>query len=156
MGAALATQRVATEANVRALLASDAPDSSGSEGLFGMYERLVATLPWWLAPPEKFHQKNQHIVFETGSAILVESGKSMKGGLQDKGGSKGQLGRSKTFSTVHLTELSTWEAPEQINDALMPAVPPSPRTPGIKESTAKGRHNWHPGGWLPGQPGPGR
>ena len=145
-----------TQTHVRALLASDVPDNSGSEGLFGMYERLVANLPWWLAPAEQFHQKNQHIIFETGSAILVESGKSMKGGLQDKGGQKGQLGRSKTFSTVHLTELSTWEAPEQIDDSLMPAVPRSPRTLGIKESTAKGRHNWHHEDWLLGTRSRGR
>jgi hypothetical protein len=156
LGAALVTHRVINHTHVRALLASDVPDNSGSEGLFGMYERLVANLPWWLAPIEKFHQKNQHIIFASGSAILVESGKSMKGGLQDKGGSKGQLGRSKTFSVVHLTELSTWEAPEQIDDSLMPAVPRSSRTLGIKESTAKGRHNWHHEDWLLGQRGKGR
>ncbi len=156
VGAALVVHRVINHTHTRALLASDVPDNSGSEGLFGMYERIVANLPWWLAPKEKFHQKNQHIIFESGSAILVESGKSMKGGLQDKGGSKGQLGRSKTFSTVHLTELSTWEAPEQIDDSLMPAVPRSPRTLGIKESTAKGRHNWHHEDWLVGERGRGR
>lgn len=156
LGAALCTHRVVTQTHVRALLASDVPDNSGSEGLFGMYERLIANLPWWLAPSEQFHAKNQHVIFHTGSAILVESGKSMKGGLQDKGGSKGQLGRSKTFSVVHLTELSTWEAPEQIDDALMPAVPRSARTLGVKESTAKGRHNWHHQDWLLGERGRGR
>lgn len=156
LGSALITHRTITQTHIRALLASDVPDNSGSEGLFGMYERIVANLPWWLAPRERFHQKNQHIIFETGSQILVESGKSMKGGLQDKGGSKGQLGRSKTFSCVHLTELSTWEAPEQIDDSLMPAVPRSPRTLGVKESTAKGRHNWHHEDWLTGQEGRGR
>lgn len=156
LGAALNTHRVITQTHIRALLASDVPDNSGSEGLFGMYERIVANLPWWLAPRERFHAKNQHIIFESGSQILVESGKSMKGGLQEKGGSKGQLGRSKTFSVVHLTELSTWEAPEQIDDSLMPAVPRSPRTLGIKESTAKGRHNWHHEDWLIGERGKGR
>lgn len=156
LGAALNTHRATTQGHVRTLLASDVPDNSGSEGLFGMYERIVANLPWWLAPAEKFHAKNAHIIFHSGSAILVESGKSMKGGLQDKGGQKGQLGRSKTFSSVHLTELSTWEAPEQIDDSLMPAVPRSPRTLGIKESTAKGRHNWHHEDWLLGQRGRGR
>lgn len=156
LGSALITHDAVTQTHVRCLLASDVPDNSGSEGLFGMYERIVANLPWWLAPAEKFHQKNQHIIFETGSQILVESGKSMKGGLQDKGGTKGQLGRSKTFSKVHLTELSTWEAPEQIDDSLMPAVPRSPRTLGVKESTAKGRHNWHHEDWLLGQRGRGR
>lgn len=156
LGAALITHRVITHTHVRALLASDVPDNSGSEGLFGMYERIVANLPWWLAPREVFHQKNQHIIFAHGSAVLVESGKSMKGGLQDKGGQKGQLGRSKTFSTVHLTELSTWEYPEQIDDSLMPAVPRTARTLGVKESTAKGRHNWHHEDWLLGQRGKGR
>lgn len=156
LGAALNTHRVITHAHIRALLASDVPDNSGSEGLFGMYERLVANLPWWLAPQEAYHTKNQHIIFASGSAILVESGKSMKGGLQDKGGQKGQLGRSKTFSVLHLTELSTWETPEQIDDALMPAVPRSPRTLGIKESTAKGRHNWHHEDWATSVRGRGR
>lgn len=156
LGSALNAHRVVTHGHVRALLASDVPDNSGSEGLFGMYERIVTNLPWWLRPAEQFHAKNQHIMFENGSAILVESGKSMKGGLQDKGGTKGQLGRSKTFSVVHLTELSTWETPEQIDDSLMPAVPRSPRTLGIKESTAKGRHNWHHEDWLQGARGRGR
>ena len=156
LGASLVMHRVTTQTHVRALLASDVPDNSGSEGLFGMYERILANLPWWLKPKEQFHTKNQHVIFESGSAILVESGKSMKGGLQDKGGSKGQLGRSKTFSTLHLTELSTWENPEQIDDSLMPAVPRSPRTLAIKESTAKGRHNWHHEDWLAGERGRGR
>jgi hypothetical protein len=156
LGAALIMHRVLTGTHVRALLASDVPDNSGSEGLFGMYERILANLPWWLRPTEQFHTKNQHVMLSTGSAILVESGKSMKGGLQDKGGQKGNLGRSKTFSAVHLTELSTWEYPEQIDDSLMPAVPRSPRTLGIKESTAKGRHNWHHEDWLLGQRGRGR
>lgn len=148
LGASLVTHRATTHTHVRALLASDVPDNSGSEGLFGMYERLIAHLPWYLKPREQFHAKNQHVIFENGSALLVESGKSMKGGLTEEGGAKGNLGRSKTFSVVHLTELSTWERPEQIDDGLMPAVPRSPRTLGIEESTAKGRHNWHHEDWL--------
>lgn len=154
--AALGTHRVTTHTHVRSLLASDVPDNSGSEGLFGMYERFLSFLPWYLKPKEQFHTKNQHVIFENGSALLVESGKSMKGGLQDEGGQKGNLGRSKTFSVVHLTELSTWERPEQIDDGLMPAVPRTPRTLGMKESTAKGRHNWHHEDWLLGAQGKGR
>lgn len=156
LGAALVTHRVVTHTHVRALLASDVPDNSGSEGLFGMYERIVANLPWFLHPREQFHKKDTHIIFTTGSAIIVESGKSMKGGLQDKGGQKGNLGRSRTYSTLHLTELSGWERPEQVNDSLMPAVPRSSRTLAIKESTAKGRHNWHHQDWLLGERGLGR
>lgn len=154
--ASLGTHRVTTHTHVRALLASDVPDNAGSEGLFGMYERYLAHLPWFLKPQEQFHTKNQHVIFENGSALLVEAGKSMKGGLQDEGGQKGNMGRSKTFSVVHLTELSTWERPEQIDDGLMPAVPRTPRTLGMKESTAKGRHNWHHEDWLLGSRGKGR
>jgi hypothetical protein len=156
LGASLGTHRVTTHTHVRALLASDVPDNSGSEGLFGMYERFLSFLPWWLKPAEQFHTKNQHVIFESGSSLLVESGKSMKGGLQDEGGQKGNLGRSKTFSVIHLTELSTWERPEQIDDGLMPAVPRTPRTLGMKESTAKGRHNWHHEDWLASVRGRGR
>lgn len=156
IGAALVVHRVTTQTHVRAMLASDVPDNSGSEGLFGMYERIVANLPWWLKPVEQFHTKNSHILFASGSAILVESGKSMKGGLQDKGGTKGNIGRSRTYSVVHLTELSTWENPAQISDSLEPAIPRSHRTLGIKESTAKGRHNWHHKDWLQSMRGRGR
>jgi hypothetical protein len=151
LGAALITHRCTTHAQVRALLASDVPENSGSEGLFGMYERIVAHLPWFLHPEEQFHKKDTHIIFASGSAIMVESGKSMKGGLQEKGAVKGGLGRSRTYSTLHLTELSSWDRPEQIDDSLMPAVPRSPRTLAIKESTAKGRHNWHHEDWLVGE-----
>jgi hypothetical protein len=156
MGAALITHRVTTQTHVRALIASDVPDNSGSEGLFGMYERIVANLPWFLKPEEQFHTKSQHLIFQSGSAIFVESGKSMKGGLQEKGATKGSLGRSRTYSTLHLTELALWDRPEQVDDALMPAVPRSARTLAVKESTAKGRHNWHHEDWMVGERGQGR
>jgi hypothetical protein len=72
----------------------------------------------------------------------------MKGGLQDQGGVKGNLGRSKTFTVFHLSEVPSWERPEQIDDGLLPAVPRSRLTLGFKEATAKGRHNWHHEDWL--------
>jgi hypothetical protein len=148
--------RTTTHAYVKSLIASDVPDNSGSQGLFGMLELVVANLPWWLKPGELFHNKDKHIVFRNGSSVIVESGKSMKGGLQEEGGQKGNIGRSKTYSTVHLSELSTWERPEQIDDGLMPAVPITPRTFMGRESTAKGRHNWWHMEWLLAEQGLGR
>lgn len=140
----LLAHRVLTHDHVRALIASDVPQNSGSEGLFGMLELVVSKWPWWLKPKEKFHTKNQHLMFENGSRVVVESGKSMKGGLQEEGGEKGQLGRSKTYSAAHLSEITTWERPEQINSSLLPAIPQTPRTLCIRESTAMGRNNyWH-------------
>jgi hypothetical protein len=140
----LLAQRVLTHGQVRCLIASDVPQNSGSEGLFGMLELMVAQWPWWLKPIEKFHTKNSHIMWENGSRVIVESGKSMKGGLQEQGGEKGQLGRSKTFSAAHLSEISSWERPEQINTSLLPAMPRTPRTLCVRESTAMGRNDyWH-------------
>ena len=140
----LLAHRVLTHGQVRTLIASDVPQNSGSEGLFGMLELVVEHWPWWLKPTELYHTKNKHIMWKNGSRVIVESGKSMKGGLQDEGGEKGQLGRSKTYSAVHLSEITTWERPEQINSSLLPAVPRTPRTLMGRESTALGRNNyWH-------------
>ncbi len=140
----LLAHRVLTHAQVRTLIASDVPQNSGSEGLFGMLELVVEKWPWWLKPKERFHTKDRHIMWANGSRVVVESGKSMKGGLQDDGGEKGQLGRSKTYSAGHLSEISSWERPEQINNSLLPAIPRTPRTLLIRESTALGRNNyWH-------------
>lgn len=136
--------RVLTHGHVRTLIASDVPQNSGSEGLFGMLELVVEHWPWWLKPKERFHTKNRHIMWDNSSRVIVESGKSMKGGLMEEGGEKGQIGRSKTYSACHLSEITTWERPEQINSSLLPAIPSTPRTLCIRESTAMGRNNyWH-------------
>lgn len=140
----LLAHRCLTHAHVRTLIASDVPQNSGSEGLFGMLELVVEQWPWWLKPKERFHNKSKHLIWVNGSRVIVESGKSMKGGLQEEGGEKGQIGRSKTYSAVHLSEITTWERPEQINSSLLPAIPQTPRTLCIRESTAMGRNNyWH-------------
>lgn len=161
LGASTLTQsilahRTTSHSYVKSLIASDVPENSGSQGLFGMLELVVAQLPWWLKPTELFHNKDKHIVFRNGSSVIVESGKSMKGGLQEEGGHKGNIGRSKTYSMSHLSELSTWERPEQIDDGLMPATPISPQTFMGRESTAKGRHNWWHREWLIAAQGLGR
>lgn len=140
----LLAHRVLTHAQVRTMIASDVPENSGSAGLFGMLELVVEHWPWWLKPAVQFHTKDKHIIFVNGSRVVVEAGKSMKGALQDEGGVKGQIGRSRTYSAVHLSELSTWEQPQEITNSLLPAVPITPRTIMGRESTAMGRNNyWH-------------
>lgn len=148
--------RVTTQSYTKTLIASDVPQNSGSAGLFGMLELTVAHTPWWLKPGERFHTKDTNITFTNGSLVNVESGKSMKGALQEEGGSKGQMGRSKTYTCAHLSELSTWENPGQIDDSLMPAIPATPRTFMAKESTAKGRSNWWHHEWQATAQGFGR
>jgi len=143
---ALGVHRTTTQPHFRWLIASDVPENSGSEGMFGIAEHYLSHLPYWLVPREIGHKKDQHVFFATGARILVESGKSMKGGLQDQGGTKGQIGRSRTYGGAHLTELSTWERPEQIDDSLMPTFPESPDTLVVCESTGKG-FNWWSDHW---------
>lgn len=143
---ALLVHRATTQPHFRALIASDVPGNSGSEGMFGIAEHYLLHLPWWLKPREVGHKKDSHVFFASGARLLVESGKSMKGGLQEQGGVKGNIGRSKTYGGAHLTELSTWERPEQIDDGLIPTFPIDWGTLVICESTGKG-FNWWSDHW---------
>jgi hypothetical protein len=152
----LLLHRIVTHTSTKGLIASNVPDNSGSQGLFGMLERGYEHLPWWLKPGVKFWNTDSHLVLQNGSSIHVESGKSMKGGLQDQGGQKGQLGRSRTYALAHLSELSSWEYAGTIDDSLMPAIPETPQTLMARESTAKGRHNWWHEEWLVAAEGLGR
>jgi len=147
---ALLAHRLTTHTNTFGLVASDVPESSAF--LFDMFERIVEHQPWYVRPDVMEHVKNGEMLFETASHLWVGSGKSTRG----TEGKRGQLGRGKTLSALHLSELSTWEDYAQIDGALMPAVPVSPRTLMIKESTAKGRQNgWHQD-WLAARSGKSR
>lgn len=132
----LQAHRMATQNNIFGLVASDEPGTSAY--LFDMFERIIENLPWYMRPGVKEHVKNTEMLFDGGSHIWMGSGKSTRG----TEGMRGQLGRGKTLSVVHLSELSTWEATDQIDGALLPTMPPSARTLAGFESTAKGRNNW--------------
>lgn len=138
---AIICHRSTTHAHTLGMLASDTPDSSAF--LFDMYERMIDNLPWYMRPQITERVKNDEVVYATGSHIFVGASKSTRKGGQSEGG-RGQIGRGKTLSLLHLSELATWEHYAQIHSALMPAVPVTPRTFGAFESTAQGRNNgWH-------------
>lgn len=136
--------RLVTHGNVNGLLASDVPDNSNF--LYDMFERGVDSLPWYLRPSILERVKNDEMVFGTGSRLMMGASKSTRGAerTDSGGGKKGQLGRGKTVSVVHLSELATWVNPSQIDSSLEPGIPATPLTLWIKESTAQGRgpHNW--------------
>ncbi len=146
----MGAHRVTTQMNIFGLVAADVPEQSGFT--FDMLERVVDHLPWYMKPVETDHVKNTELAFDTGSHVWVGSGKSTRGTV----GKRGQLGRGKTLSYVHLTELSTWEDTEQIDDALMPTVHIHPRAIVLFESTAKGRRNWWHDHWTTSKKGIGR
>lgn len=136
--------RATTQSNLQGIIASDVPGPEGSGYLFGMFERIWEHLPWYLRPPTTDHVKDKEIAFEGGTHVWVAAGKSMKGAE----GERGQMGRGKTIALGHLTELSTWEDPSQLDDALYPTIPPhEPRVFFGQESTGKGRNNWWHKSW---------
>lgn len=127
-----------TQNNRFGLIASDAPGPTSSGFLFGMFERFYDNLPVWLRPIATDRVKETEIKFDGGSHIWVGAGKSMKGAQ----GARGQLGRGMSLSYCHCSELSTWDNPQQIDDALLPTFPLADSTFVLFESTAKGRNNW--------------
>lgn len=153
MGSLIA-HRSTTHAHTLGLIASDVPDSAAF--LFDMYERNIDHLPWYLRPTITERVKNDEMVYATGSHVFVGASKSTRGGQEGK---RGQIGRGKTLSIGHLSEISTWEAAAQnIDTALMPAVPMTPRTLLGMESTAKGKgpaNYWHQA-WVTAKNGLGR
>lgn len=146
----LLTHRVTTRPHTRSLTASDEADTTGY--LFEMSDRILQHLPWFLKPAETKGVRageRRILAWDTGSEMRSQPGKSMRGqNVEESGESRGQIGRGFTFSAVHLSELSSWESPEQIDGSLFPGIPISPRVVGVLESTAKGRHNWWHKQWL--------
>lgn len=138
----IVAHRTTTHGEINALIASDEPESSAK--MFRIYRRLLGNLPWFMRPTVTDDVKNAEIAFQTGSRVEVGAGKSTRG----VEGERGQLGRSGTYSTLHLSEVSTWENADQIDGALLPAVPYSWRVIMLLESTAKGRLNWWHRQWL--------
>lgn len=160
LASSILKHRLTTHANTIGLLASDVPDNSGS--LYDMFERGVDHLPWWMKPTISERVKNDEIVFGTDSRLFVAASKSTRGADRTErsaaDGKKGQLGRGKTISVYHLSELATWTNPGQIDTSFDPAVPYSPLTFGIRESTAQGwgPKNWWYCDWLIAKQGKGR
>lgn len=137
--------RATLTANRRALVASDVP-RPGALNLLTMFTTALDSLPWFMRPSVTQRVESFPGLLQFGHKSMVEfaASKSTRG----KTGQRGQLGRSGTYSLLHLSELSTWENPSQIDSALMPAVPePEPEVFALFESTAKGENSWWQRHW---------
>jgi hypothetical protein len=138
--------RLTNHPHVFGLLASDVPDNSAF--LYDIFERIVDHLAWWMKPGVVERVKNDEMVFVTDSRLFVGASKSTRGADKTSRssveGRKGQLGRGRTISLFHLSEIATWTNPQQIDSSFLPTVPYSPSVFGAKESTAQG---WGPKNW---------
>jgi hypothetical protein len=154
---ALIAHRVLTRGRVRALVGADVEDQAGY--LFRMVDRLYQALPWFLKLQRVNFVKNREMVFNNQSYVKTAWGKSTRGALQSvtgTEGSKGAIGRGQTFGTVHISELATWDNPEQLDSSLLPAIPIAPSTLVLFESTAEVAGDWWHTHWLAAAAGEGR
>jgi hypothetical protein len=132
------------------LIAADVTEQSGymfNDIFLGMLEAL----PWYLKPGVKLlvtAGEKRHIYWTNHSIVRMSSGKSMRGKLQEESGvKKGNIGRGRTQGLVHLSEIPSWEYPDQIDTALEPGIPVMHDAFAIMEATAKGREDYFHQHW---------
>jgi hypothetical protein len=154
---ALVAHRLVTRAHIRALSGADVEDQAGY--LFRMVVRIYDQLPWFLKPGKVYFNKNRELSLANQSFLKTAWGKSTRGALQTVSGaegSKGSIGRGQTYSVVHISELPTWENPEQLDTALLPAIPYASDTLVLYEATAEFAGDWWHKHWLASGAGEGR
>jgi hypothetical protein len=155
---ALVAHRILFQPYTRGLSGADVEEQAGY--LFRMVTRIYDHLPWFLQPTPRFpFVKNREMGFGNQSFLKTAWGKSTRGALQSvtgQEGSKGAIGRGQTFSTIHISELATWDNPDQLDTALFPAIPISPDTLVILESTAEHAGDWWHIHWQISEEGYGR
>jgi len=154
---ALVAHRICTRAHIRALSGADVEDQAGY--LFRMVVRIYDQLPWFLKPGRVYFNKNRELSLANQSFLKTAWGKSTRGALQavsGQEGAKGSIGRGQTFSVVHISELPTWENPEQLDTALLPAIPYANDTLVLYEATAEVAGDWWHTHWLTSGRGEGR
>jgi len=153
----LAAHRLLTRPHTRALAGADVEEQAGY--LFRMIARIYDHLPWFLQPQRLTYVKNRELSFANGSFVKTAWGKSTRGALiatSGQEGSKGAIGRGQTYAVVHISELATWENPEQLDAALFPTIPVHPETLVILESTAEFAGDWWHQHWQVSGTGLGR
>ena len=157
LGESILAHRLFYVGYTRGLCGADVEDQAGY--LFRMVDRIYQRLPAFMRHPRKTFVKNREMTFGNGSYLKTAWGKSTRGALQSvtgQEGSKGAIGRGQTFSVVHISELATWDNPEQLDSALFPAIPMDPSTFVLLESTAEYAGDWWHLHWQTAAEGHGR
>lgn len=137
----LVAHRIFTQNYVRAIAGSDV--EAQARYLFRMVERIYAHLPWFLKPGKKVpYSAGSELNLDNDSSLRSAWGKTTRGALQETGGKKGNIERGRTNSVVHISELATWDNPEQLDTALFPGIPVAPDSLVVLESTAELAGDW--------------
>jgi len=153
----LVAHRLVTRPYIRALSGADVEDQAGY--LFRMIDRLFQQMPWFLRPIRTAFRQNRTMVFSNNSYLRTAWGKSTRGALQSVAGTegnKGAIGRGQSYSVIHISELATWENPEQLDTSLLPTIPISLDSLCLYESTAEFAGDWWHLHWQATAEGVGR
>ncbi len=145
--------RLTTQTGLRAMTGASTPDQTTGVN-WAIAKLIYERLPWFLKPALLSYSNTfpERYEFANGSALFTGAGKAMSG----TGGDRGDIGRGGGFSLLHLSELARWEDTQQIDSALLPTVPYSPRALVFFESSPRGRNNWWHKRWQVSLEGKGR
>jgi hypothetical protein len=155
LGMALVSQRIFTQGYIRSIAGSDVEEQA--RYLFRMVERIYDQLPYFLKPIKTVpYAAGRELNLDNKSSIKAAWGKTTRGALQAEGGKKGNIERGRTNSVVHISELATWDNPEQLDSALLPGIPVNDATLVLFESTAELAGDWWHRHWLATEEGNGR
>lgn len=123
-----------------------AHDADTSEEIFGIGEFMYEHLPdesiagLRLKPPVASQSTGQEIVFgEPSRAIRRATGdRGLNSSYKVDTANQYEKGRGKTPHTLHMSEFAFWQNPEKKSKALFNAIPDTPNTMVVIESTANG------------------
>lgn len=123
-----------------------AHDSDTSEEIFGMGEFMYDHLPdetiagLRIKPPVSRQSTGQEITFgEPSRAIRRQTGdRGLNSSYKVDTANQYEKGRGKTPHTLHMSEFGFWMNPEKKSKALFNAIPDTPNTMIVIESTANG------------------
>lgn len=113
-------------------------DEDKVQELYTRDKLIIDNLPFFLRPTgwgeqAGYDKKASHIQFgdDHGSRILYQNGRQQSG-----------MGTGRQFDVAHLTEVSQFPYPRQIELDFLPTLPQSPQTFCLLETTPQGRKNW--------------
>ena len=131
---ALIFHRTATKANVNSLIIAHKDDATTN--LFNMSKLFYSELPPLMRPARRASNARE-IIFD--SPARQEDIKGLNSRIKCATAGGDGVGRSDTFSNVHISEFAFWPGDKMSTlNALMQSVPSTPGTMVIIESTANG------------------
>lgn len=115
-------------------------DAQKTDVMMSMMYGALEHMPWWLSPTQTRDKRSGRALLQfehIGTMLVIQHG-AMRGGI----------GQGTTPNKIHLSECSQFTNPiEQIEEGLFKAVPTTPDTLMVLESTGEGNTGWWADQW---------